>query len=67
MREGDVSQAVKVGVVCYDVFGIGNDCTVNELVVIWIGLNQPEAKLCINTNRVVCPQNCRNDKFGHRW
>ena len=44
-------------VIGHDILGIRNNGTINELVVVWIRLNQPETELGIYANDVVRPKN----------
>ncbi len=48
MWERNTCQNIEVGIIRDNTLGTRHDGTVNKLVVIWIGNDQPESETCVN-------------------
>lgn len=56
-REWSGFKDVEMAVFRNDVFCIGNNGTINELVVIRVGSDEVKLIMCINSNDIAGPQN----------
>ncbi len=53
-------QLIEMQIISNDALCIRHNCTIHELVVVWVGNDETESKMCIHSQGVARPENCLN-------